>query len=233
MHGTKICDFDQTMRTNNNPTSTLDSSTLMKAIELLTQNQAGMQQMALELTKSLQATSKSKNLFENLPPQSQFIFKRGSAKSHFQEVEPTAPFSKCIIIFNAAHFAKASFTLDSILKDSHKRGIFQLGNLTMILVRGPTWNSQVEPAGLTGLAIFPKDKTPDANPNADIKAVLHANHGRSMINEDIKHYTTNKLFIATTFDEIKIQIECQICILATFFGHNAYITHANETLWDS
>jgi hypothetical protein len=99
----------------------------------------------------------------------------------------------------------------------------------MILVRGPTWSSRVEPTGLTGLAIFPEDKKPDANPNADIKAVLRANHDRSMINEDIDHYTNNKLFIPTTFDEIKIQIECQICILATFFGHNAYITRANET----
>jgi hypothetical protein len=28
----------------------------------------------------------------------------------------------------------------------------------MILVCGPTWNSQVEPTGLMGLAIFPEDK---------------------------------------------------------------------------
>jgi hypothetical protein len=141
-----------------------------------------MQQMALE---SIQATNRSKNQFENLPPQSQLIFKRALAKSHLQEVEPTAPFSKCVDLFNAAHRAKSSYTLDSILKDSHKRGIFQVGNLTMILVRGPTWSSRVEPTGLTGLAIFPEDKKPDANSNADIKAVLRANHDRSMINEDI------------------------------------------------
>jgi hypothetical protein len=127
-----------TNRNHHTPNTTLESSVLLKAIELLTQNQAGMQQMALESTKSLQATNRSKNLFENLPPQSQLIFKRASAKSHLQEVEPTAPFSKCVDLFNAAHRAKASFTLDSILKDSHKRGIFQVGNLTMILVRGPT-----------------------------------------------------------------------------------------------
>ena len=193
-----------TICTHHTPTPTLDSSVLIKAIELLTQNQAGMQQMALESTKSLQATSKSKNLFENLVPQSQLIFKRASAKSHLQEVEPTAPFSKCVDLFNAAHRAKASFTLDSILKDSHKRGVFQVGNLTMILVRGPTWSSRVEPTGLTGLAFFPEDKKPDANPNAEIKAVLCANHDRSMINEDIDHYTNNKLFIPTMFDEIKI-----------------------------
>jgi hypothetical protein len=192
------------------PTSNTDTSALFKALELLTQNQAGMQQLALESTKSLHATSMSNNLFENLPPQSQLIFKRASTESHVQEVEPTAPFSKCVDIFNAAHRAKASFTLDAILRDSHKRGIFQVGNLTMILVRGPTWNSQVEPTGLPGLAIFPEDKKPDVNPNADIKAVLRANHDRSMINEDIEHNTNNKLFIATTYDEIKIQIQCQI-----------------------
>jgi hypothetical protein len=78
----------------------------------------------------------------------------------------------------------------------------------MILVRCPTWNSQVKPTGLTGLAIFPEDKKPDANPNANIKAVLCANHDQSMINEDIEHHTNNKLFIATTYDGIKIQIEC-------------------------
>jgi hypothetical protein len=99
------------------PSSNTDTSALFKALELLTQNQAGMQQLALESTKSLHATSKSKNLFENLPPQSQLIFKRASAESHVQEVEPTAPFSKCVDIFNAAHCAKASFTLDAILKD--------------------------------------------------------------------------------------------------------------------
>jgi hypothetical protein len=106
-----------------------------------------MQQLALESTKSLHAASKSKNLFKNLPPQSQLIFKRASAESHVQEVEPTAPFSKCVDIFNAAHRAEAWFTLDAILRDSHKHGIFQVGNLTMILVSGPTWNSQVELTG--------------------------------------------------------------------------------------
>jgi hypothetical protein len=141
------------------PSSNTDTSALFTALELLTQNQAGMQQLALESTKSLHATSKSKNLFKNLPPQSQLIFKRASAEPHVQEVEPTAPFSKCVDIFNAAHRAKASFTLDAILKDSHKRGIFQVGNLTMVLVQGPKWNSQVEPTGLTGLAIFEDKKT--------------------------------------------------------------------------
>jgi hypothetical protein len=69
------------------PTSNTDTATLLKALELLTQNQAGMQeQLALESTKSIHATSKSKTLFGNLPPQSQLIFKRASAESHVQEV---------------------------------------------------------------------------------------------------------------------------------------------------
>ena len=77
------CDSSQLSYTNNNPVTTLDSSNLMNTIELLTQNQTGMQLMALEFTsaskpsaspKICSITSRhnlNKYLFDNLPPQSQ------------------------------------------------------------------------------------------------------------------------------------------------------------------
>ena len=52
-----------------------ESSEILRALDLLTQNQASTQQIALELTKAQNANSKAKAISENLPPHAQLIFK--------------------------------------------------------------------------------------------------------------------------------------------------------------
>ena len=218
---------DDRHRQSHSHRSSSRSRSERRSLEALVSSQANIQQFLLATTQSQSQSNKSKSLFDNLPEDSQRVLCRGSALEDNSD-EISIPYPTCANLFGVAIRAKATFTLNAILSNSYCRGTFQTGHLTAITIRGPIWETPVEPSGLTALAIFPFNKK-RGNQNIELAAILKAGHDNHLGNAEVDHMVNKDLYIPYTYDDIHIQLDTMVNVLSCLFGPNALITRAYQS----